>query len=695
MTPDLACPLPSLRPETDPLYCRLDEKSRAAAAAWGEIARRLAAADDKTAEMTRIVRDYAPVFGGRISRTTVYRKTEALARFGVAGVVAAAAVRKAQGVARAPALPPAFVRFWRGIVLDHQRLKTLSAWRLLMRQHLIAGRVIPGYGTDWRGIWADEHPGEIAPARCPYTDAHQGAAACAPRGWSYANLLSLAPAEDEKAGAAFGVAALRDFTPSLPHTRAGLRPMQVVTMDDVMLDVYCWYPGEKEPRRPVGLGVMDVLTGSLVDFPLVPVRRRPDGTLAKLDGSVSRFVWANILCNIGVDAQAGVTFLAEHGTAGLAPDEEARLNRILGPRPDGSPWLTVLRSSTTGAPLLKGLFAERGRGRPTHKAMLEAAWNLLHNELAALPGAAGRNWATAPQDTTGWTREDRALIEAGAAALASGCPDAVDALARARTHALPYGQLLEAVRAVVAAMNNRRDHKLEGWENCGFVKHMVPFGGQLVSLDRAADDFALGDAEKREEFLLRLAPRAQMVRMSPREAWASFAGATLKRFPVALAVEILGPDLAQGAAVKRGQFQARNVWSNETALYAAALRTPEGTTRIPAEGERLKVWVNPMCPDAALVADADGRFLGAAPRLSAVRHGDVAAAKDNLGILALMRGEQKRRVAAALDGRVRRETERRDENRRALDAAAQAAGSEGEKAFARLAAENVDLDDLE
>lgn len=674
-----------LRPELDPLWCRLDEKSRRQASDWGEVARRLEAADDKSAELGRIMRDYTPIFGGKISRTTIYRKVEALAKYGVAGVVRASAVRKARGITDSPSLPRGFVRFWRDMVLDHQRLKTLSVWRLMMRNHLLAGRVIPGYGVDWRGIWADEHPGEIVPADCPYTDSHQGAAANAPRGWSYSNLITLIPSADEREGAAYGVMAMRDFTPSIPHTRAGLRPMQVITMDDVQLDVFCWYPGEKEPRRPVGLGVMDVLTGSLVDFPLVPVRRREDGTLAKLDGSVARFVWANILCNIGIDAESGVTFLAEHGTAGMATEEEERLNKLLGSRPNGAPWLRVLRSSTSGAPILKGLFTERGRGRPTHKAMIEAAWNLLHNELAALPGAAGRNWATAPQDTTGWTREDRALIEAGAAALAANCPEAVETLARARTHALTYGQLVGAVAAAITAMNNRRNHNLEGWENCGFVKHMVPLAGQLLPLDKAADDFALGDPQAREEFLTRLAPKAQRVKMSPREAWASFGGTTLKRFPLFLATEILGVELSQEVCVRRGAFKARNVWNGELGLYAAACQTPEKSVHICPEGAALRVWVNPMCPEAALVADAQGRFIGAAERLTATTHGDTTAAANNLGILSLFRGEQRRRIAAALDSRRTREVERREENLRVLETASQQMSLEGEKAFARLA----------
>lgn len=74
-----------MRPEADPLWCRLDEESRRVASAWGEIARRLNLADDKMAEIVRIQAEYARLLGGKVSHTTIYRKVDALEKFGVAG----------------------------------------------------------------------------------------------------------------------------------------------------------------------------------------------------------------------------------------------------------------------------------------------------------------------------------------------------------------------------------------------------------------------------------------------------------------------------------------------------------------------------------------------------------------------------------------------------------------------------------
>ena len=662
----------TFRPELDPLWPRLTEAERGLASTWREIFRRMDRAADKGAELMLIVRDFGGTVG-HVTRSTVYRKRDGVRTLGLEAVVGRAAIRRARGINGGTRLPPAFIAFWRQLCGEHQRRKTLSAWRHLMRDFLIAGETIPGYRTDWRGIWLSEHPGRLLPESCPYTDSWQGAAACAPAGWSYSSLAKIAPEPDVWAGAAVGVHAMRAYNPSIPHTRVGLRPMSVITMDDVKLDAFCWYPGETEPRRPVGLGVLDVTTGCMVDFALVPAQERADGTVSGLAAFWARYAWANILCNVGVDRD-GVRALLEHGSAGLTQEDEDRINAILGPHPDPKvgKWLTVVRSSTSGAPLLKGLFSERGRGRPTHKAMLESAWNLLHNELQHLPAPSGRNWDSAPQDTVGWTREDKALIRAAADVLAKECPAAVEALAGARTHALPYNQLADAVQAAVRAMNGRRNHRLQDWLECGFVHQMLEMGGALLPLDRAADDFAGGDAALRGQFLERMAGRTKRVDMSPAEAFASFDPArTLKRFDAFTATRILGEELAQKTVVRGRQFAAKDHFTGKGLVYDGLVVREDGARQLLEEGERLHVWVNPIRPDYALVSRPDGVFLGLAKLVVATQFGQKDDGQ-NLGFLALVRGEQQRRAAQVAGGRLSREAARRAGNARALGAAAAA-----------------------
>lgn len=683
-----------LRPELDELWPRLRNEERARVSAWCEIARRMCAAADKTGELALVLRQFAAVVP-HISRNTVYRKIGGIrARGPVEGVLGKAAADRARGVSRGASLPPGFVSHWRSLCGDMQRGKTLAAWRRLMGE-LAGGRVMPGYGKDWRGIWLDEHPGEALPADargralCPYTAVHAGPGACAPRGWGYASLLALAPEPDVRAGAHQGAGAMSAHAPLVPHTRVGLAPMRVVTMDDVRLDQFCWVAGEREPRRPVGLGVMDVATGCVVDWTLVPALEREDGTVSGLAAGWARYVWANVFCGIGVDPR-GVVALLEHGSAGLDKDEERRINGILGPRPDGGAWLTVRRSSTTGAPILRGLYAERARGRPTHKAMLEATWNLLHNEMAHLPAPSGKDWDAAPQDREGWTREDRALIEAGARALASGCPEAVEALRRAQTTALSYDQLAEASRAVVDALNHRRDHRIQDWEACGFVTSVVPFGGQLLPLGRVLDEASGGDPALREALRARLAPRQQALRMSPAEAWASFDPKARRVFPPFVATQILGDGLSQEAEVDaRRQFAAEDPFSGKRMLFAANVRRGDGAVETLAPGTRLRVWVNPIRSDWALVSRPGGEFLGAARYMAPTVFGD-SSARGNLAELAQARADQRRRLASAVGGKRARAAERRASNARALAAAAAAPEEAAERQCRELAAAGAD-----
>lgn len=659
-----AAAIAPFRPEMDSLWPRIREDERRTVSAWNEIGRRLRAAADKTAELQLVVREYSAVLGGGrpLSRSTVYRKLDGMRRLGaVEGVLPAAAVRRARGIVHAPSLPPLFIAHWRELCGMHQRRKTLSAWRHLMRDELMAGLIIPGYATNWQGIFADENPGRVVPATCPYTDCHCGAAACAPHGWSYASLLELAPNQDAMMGASVGVLAMREENPVMYHTRTPLRPMQVITADDVKIDRFCWYPDDLEhPRCPVGLGFMDVKTGLMFDFTLVPAFRREDGTVSGLQAFWARWAWAHILCNVGIDREDGITALFEHGSAGMDKKEEDRLNEILGPMPDGRRWVRVERSSTSGAPLLKGLFSERGRGRPTHKAMLEATWNLLHNEMAMLTAPSGKDWDNAPQNATGWTREDRALINAAAEIVAKAAPDAVNRLMEAKTHAPTFLELDADLRAVICAMNNRRNHGIANWGECGFVHQMVEMGGALVPIDEAVAAVAGNDETLRETVYRRLAPKSRGVRMSPAEAWASYGGKTLKKFDPFLATRILGPDLAQRVRVDHTQFRARNSFTGTQLVFEGVVRQLDNSQLILSNGDQIDVWVNPLKPDYSLVSKPTGEFLGMARAMRDVAFGELGGA--NLGLLSLVRGKQRRDVAIAAGGQLRREQVRRAKN---------------------------------
>lgn len=658
-----------MRASADRLWARLGDEERRVVCAWEAIGRRLEGAKDKQRELRLIRTDYAGLLRG-LSKGTIYRKLAALRAEGPAGVLGSAA-RRRLGQSGRTALPAAFVLAWRRRCTGNNRGKVLTCWNDLMTELVKKDVVIPGYGTDWRGIWLGEHPGCVVPARCPYAVDHRRNAH--PRGWSYRNLKSLAPEPDVQRAANLGVAAGRAYLPSLPHTRYGLGVMEVITMDDVWHDVEVLFlQGQGVPthERPVEVGVLDVLTGCHVAWQVWPVRRREDGTREMVDWTVQRYIQAQLFCGIGVSPK-GLTELLEHGTAGLSDDEAKRINVILArylPPPEGREgWLSVLRSTTTGAPILKGLYCERACGNPRHKAMLESSWNLLHNALASLPGATGKDRDHAPADAEGLRREDRALMDI-VNDVAKACPAALDILRQAEFHAVSFSRFKDALLAVKERINRRTDHSLEGWERCGFVRHLaeLPGGGEL--------DLEAVPAERMEAtaaLIRELGAPVRLRRMSPAEAFAQESRkARLVRFPMAAAAEILGPELAKDAVVgKRGTLTVKDRFSGEQLIYSAVATDEDGMTRELRRGETYRVWANPFAPASVLAADLGGHVIGLCPLLEANRFGDPEGDARNLGIWQAANAKQRERLEPLLQPKKARAAQVRQDLSELIDRA--------------------------
>ena len=167
-----------------------------------------------------------------LSLKSLYRKAAAWRRReaerpgrGWEALVPAAAHAAPAGVAATAA----FVQFWRGLVLQNQRVSSRAWDKLLAR--LRAGEAIPGVG-DWRAIWAAEFPGREVPAVCPYRPG-----VLLPAGWSKANLMRLLPSKWALTAARQGTLAAAALLPSVPRTRAGLLRGQIVEIDDMWHDV--------------------------------------------------------------------------------------------------------------------------------------------------------------------------------------------------------------------------------------------------------------------------------------------------------------------------------------------------------------------------------------------------------------------------------------------------------------------------
>ena len=191
------------------LRARMSPAERMRADRIESFVRAFDAALDKGACLARL-RAENPDFRG-LSRANLYRWREAWRSDG-RDALAPASARRRVAAERGSRLPAAFVSWWQGRCGLHQRGKVLSVYKSLFTE-LVSGHVIPGYGRDWRGIYAAEHPGDAVPERCPYEPGRM-----VPSGWSYRNLVQLAPSKAAMVAARRGLQAAKELLPKIPHT---------------------------------------------------------------------------------------------------------------------------------------------------------------------------------------------------------------------------------------------------------------------------------------------------------------------------------------------------------------------------------------------------------------------------------------------------------------------------------------------
>jgi len=628
------------RPEMDMIWPKLSTEQRREAGLWIDIIHRMdrAPAQAKGAELALVMRDHAGLKG--LSKTTIYRKMESFHKRGVSGIVHGSLVKRVCG--EGSGLPQEFIAFWHGLCGLHQRQKAMSVYRHLFIEHLQAGAIIPGYNTDWRGIWSAENGHREVPPRCPYAVGGQH-----PHGWSYRNLDLLRPAKDVWAGAAQGAQAMRSLLPSIPHTRVGLAFCSLFVIDDVQHDQKVNFLGQAQAERPLELAMMECLTGRYVSWGLTPVTRRDDGSRIMLKESYVRYLLADLLCRVGVNP-AGIIILAEHGTAalrsGLVAEINAEIQRLTGI--EG--FIKVETSGVYGAPIVSGLFAERPRGNPRFKAMLESSWNLLHNELAMLPGQVGKDRDNSPQDVYGRDAEAKALMPI-VNALAEECPREVEHYVSGYMGFYEFEKMLHKVKSLI---ENRTDHHLEGWEQCGFIRQVAVIGG--VEVDLAAQAADNPGAVEELKALVKITRAPVLARpLSPAAAWRMCCeDVQLLRFPQSMAAVILGAACGKKIKVSdKGTLTIVDELTGKRSLtFNAIVNDGNGRVAELPRGEEFICNLNPFDTSTSLlVSDTAGRFLGynASPYQAAI-HGDREADKANLALLSQAAAEQRIRLAPVI-----------------------------------------------
>ena len=539
-----------------------------------------------------------------------------------------------------------FMAFWHELCLNNKR-KTAPAYRELFAR-LRAGEVIPGFG-DWREVFAKEYGLYPAPDRaCPY-EAHLHV----PCGWTARTLNRLKPGPFALVAARKGtMAATMEFLPDIHRTRVGLKSCRVVQIDDMWYEHKVAFGVNRHAQRVVEFSMIDVATGKFFAWLTKPVLEKEDGKRETLKSRWARYLVAHLVGTVGVPEE-GVLVMGEHGTASADKEFEETLARISGGR------IRFGAGGLLSTPLGKGLYEGTPKGNPRYKGLLEGQHGLIKNELAAVKGHMGGGREGKSEFVYGMEKQDEQL-RAIAKALRNVRPGIES---RLDFPFMDFFDFKAIVDQMYAAINARRTHDLEGWDECGFMSveyfnaaacAWVPVAS--VAKEPRAIQQAVYNAIRLGQLKVR------RTRMSPAEAWEARAGDRVWKLPPSVvAIEVMGLPLAR--TCRCDQKLELTYRDPDTLAEETVTGIIDGGGSL-TRGENYLVWINPFDVGTAHVADMQGKYIGTARVTPRVSYADQEAIRHELGVRqAAIAAERKRlqpavtRMQMAENARARRNAE--------------------------------------
>ena len=508
-------------------------------------------------------------------------------------------------------LPELFIDYWKGLVERNQR-KSRPAYRLLLR-HL----------DTWRRGRGDPIPGYAQPpGNQPDCDF--------PRGWSYGNLMRHGPSPFELSVTRRGRSCGAAYRPFVFSTRVGLHCGQYYLFDDLWHDlkVNVEGHGQRSARRPLELCCLDLFSGCKIAWAMKPIIEKTDASaMQRLKESDMRFLLAHLLCNIGYHPQ-GTTLIVEHGTAAIRPELEAELLKLSDNK------IKVSRSGKTGAAAFAGHYNGAIKGNSRFKAALESHHNLIHNELAHLHGQVGKDRTHCPEDIAGRDKHNDAIL----AAIEALPPETAQRLIKPYYSYIEFTQLASEI---YRRIDERRDHKLEGWEEAGLMLHRWRLNETMPWLP--IDHLLTLPTEQQQtaRALIESNPNLKgLVRMSPREVWDT-SKANLIRLPEEALVSIIGPDLGiQRSPQHNGLFEFEDSdLGPGIHRYRARVQGAHGFEETLSPRVSYLTFVNPFFKNQLLVCDSKMRFIGMCPSYQKVRRDDIQALERAMGHVAKVERE--------------------------------------------------------
>lgn len=438
-----------------------------------------------------------------------------------------------------------------------------------------------------------------------------------PAGWSYENLRNYFPSRFETVAIGEGLGkAIGLHFPKVLHTRVGLWPGSHFSFDDVQRDVKGLLISRNQIVVPQELGCMEILSADRFLVHRRPIFERDDGVKDHIKEREMRFVVAAWGRHTGYNAERGTELITELGMAAIRPP----LAEFLYEHSHG--MVRVRGAGITGREqALKGYWG-RGGGNPRHKALLESHHNLLHNEAAFLPAPTGHD-RQPPEWLFGLEAVTQDVCRSLARMLQDPNPAVQERAGLLFAPMCEWWQLLELLTQIDEFIAWRTDHRIEGWEKCGFTtvdyrrditQDKWLSGRELLELPveerRLIESAALGDARFRNP--RRLAPREVMMR-----GWNE-----LTQFPdhvIALmfADDSLGEDLREPRRLNaEGQFEVSDQLAGpDRMVFAGKIRTAQGEVIPLRETESYGTVLNPWDAAHLWIYDRNGGYLGTAPRI--------------------------------------------------------------------------------
>lgn len=385
-----------------------------------------------------------------------------------------------------------------------------------------------------------------------------------PKSWSPRNLARYAPNELELAAARQGRSATDAHRSLVYTTRRNLYVGQYFLFDDIWHDHYCNHGDTRQTGRPLEFHGLDLASAYKMCWGMRLRREVADekngGTkMESLKVEDFRFLLAGFLLSHGYNPR-GTTLVVEHATTQI----DERVEQLLSIASGGA--IKVERGGMQGAAVHSGQYAGRSKGNFRIKAALESLGNLIHNEMAFLPGQTGKDRQHSPEQLHGLLKHNDALLWA------------MSQMPAARLQWIQWDlctlQQFQIVAAeIYARINERTKHDLEGWDE----RH-VP-----------------------------CRQTGKMRRMSPLEVWRP-GSRELQPIEPHVAAMIVGQSGGRERPVRKGEISFTNSEISGDPLRFDA-------TRLPPRSSYLCV-LNPFDPRSLTLFNAKGHYVTTLARIN-------------------------------------------------------------------------------